>query len=446
MQFTLLKVFSMSTAMNFFLHKSSYGLMLSLCGILLFGGTVFAMDGHDHGKAKDPASAAPDLADMHSHGSHGGAKNQPASDVSTPIKEIALPEGISSAQSMAVDSTGRVWFTEKVGKNLVAYNPEKKEFAIHQLPSSWGKMGFSNIALGPDGDIWFTVTRWIEGAEEPHILGRFSPADGYFTKYAIPHNAIPENLTVDPTGTVWFFASNKNNLYRVDSKTFALKGYPIPTANGNPKNLAVDQKGRIWFVESTANKIGEFIPEQEIFYEHELLTQFANPGKISIDKHGKIWFVEITANRIGMFSPDQKRFDEAIIPTPGSSPVALANDDNGNVWFLEYKGNKVGVFNPETAMFHEFDIPSFGSLPADMAIDQKRSVLWFTQSSTEAKRLGMISINDALAEIKKQKEAPSTPLTEESSDEGTAKWLLLLAAIIAIATAGGWLVRKLRQN
>ena len=428
--------------------KISCGLIL--CAALMGGGAASAQDKHDHGNApasvKDPVNAkdqvnAKDLANVHNHGHTEGHVI-----AATPVKEVALPEGLSSAQSMSIDPSGRLWFTEKVGKKLVMYDPEKKEFATHSLPASWGKMGFSNITLGPDGDVWFTVTRWVEGGEEPHIIGRFSPADGYFTKYAIPHHSVPEELLVDAGGTIWFFAANKNNLYRVDPKTFALKGYPLPTASGSPKSLAADQKGHIWFVESNANKIGRFIPEQEVFNEYDILTPFANPGKISVDKHGKIWFVEVTANRIGMFSPDLKRFNEVIIPTPGSSPVALVNDDNGNVWFLEYKGNKVGVFNPQTAMFHEYDIPNFGSLPADMAIDRKRSQIWFTQSATEAKRLGVISINEALAESNKRNNAPQPPSGEKASDVSGSKWLGLLAAIIAIATLGVWLARKSRKG
>ena len=400
--------------------KTGYGRMLFLCCAIIGGGAAFAMDGQDH--------------------------DQMMSATSTPVKEVALPEGFSSAQSMAIDSTGRVWFTEKVGKKLAVYDPEKKQFAVHSLPDSWGKMGFSNITLSPDGEIWFTVTRWVEGAEEPHILGRFTPADGYFTKYAIPHNSIPEELIVDARGTIWFTASNKNSLYRVDPKTFALKGYPVPTANGNPKSLAADQKGHIWFVESIANKIGEFDPELEVFHEHEVLTQFANLGKLSIDKHGKIWFVEVTANRLGMFSPEQNRFDEAIIPTPGSTPVALASDDNGNIWFLEYKGNKVGMFNPQTAMFHEYDIPSYGSLPADMVLDRKRSLLWFSQSATDAKRLGMLSINEVLAESNKQNNAPQIPSEEKTSNGSLSNWLVSLVVIIGIATLGVGLTRRSRKG
>ncbi|MBI5626616.1 MAG: hypothetical protein HY935_05370 [Nitrosomonadales bacterium] len=431
----------MRTTFSFFLHKTTYGLML--CGTLIGGGAAFAMDGHDHGNTKDPVSAKDMVMSPHDHGSSMG---QIQSATPTPIKEVSLPEGLSSAQSIAIDSTGRLWFAEKVGKKLAMYDPEKKEFATHSLPSSWGKMGVSNITLGPDGEVWFTVTRWVEGTEEPHILGRFSPADGYFTKYALPHNSIPEELIVDAKGTIWFLTSNKNCLYRVDPRTFALKGYPIPTADGSPKSLAADQKGHIWFTESNANKIGEFDPEPGVFHEHEVLTQFANLGKLSIDKNGKIWFVEVTANRLGMFSPGQNRFDEAIIPTPGSSPVALVNDDNGNVWFLEYKANKVGVFNSEKATFHEYDIPSYGSLPADMVIDRKRSLLWFTQSATDAKRLGMLSINEALAESNKQNNAPQTSTGEKTSGVALSKWLAFFVALIGVATLGGWLTRRYRKG
>ena len=417
--------------------------MLFLCGMLIGGGTTFAQGEHDHGNTKDPASAKEMVMSPHDHGS---SKDQVPSATPSPIKEVALPEGLSSAQSMAIDPTGRIWFAEKVGKKLAMYDPEKKEFATYPLPASWGKMGFSNITSSPEGEIWFTVTRWVEGAEEPYLLGRFTPADGYFTKYAIPHNSIPEELIVDAKGTIWFVASNKNSLYRVDPKTFALKGYPIPTANGTPKSLAADQKGHIWFVESNANKIGEFVPEQEVFHEYEVLTQFANLGKLSIDKQGKIWFVEVTANRLGMLSPEQKRFDEAIIPTPGSSPVALVNDDNGNVWFLEYKANKVGVFNPEKATFHEYDIPSYGSLPADLVIDRKRSVLWFSQSATEAKKLGMLPINEVLAENNQQDSAPLSPSASQTPNGGLPKWLVLPIVMVALIAAGGWLTRRSRKS
>ena len=312
------------------------------------------------------------------------------------VKEMALPEGVSSAQSLAIDATGHIWFIEKVGKHLVRFDPASMKFDTFTLPDSWGGMGFSKIALSPDGDIWFSVNRWAKGEDEPRMLGRFSPSDGYFTRYEFSLDAYPEEVLIDAKGVIWFSAANRNSLYRVDPVKFSIKGYAIPSANSYPNSLTVDKEGHIWFVEASANKIGKFIPEREVFYEYEVPTPFANPGKISIDREGRVWFVEMAANRLGVFYPDLRRFDEAIIPTANSAPNALVHDNEGNVWFLEYKGNKVGCFNPESAVFREFDIPNFNSLPGDMVIDRKRSMLWFTQSATEAKRLGSLSISEAL--------------------------------------------------
>ncbi|MFQ5581076.1 MAG: hypothetical protein ACE5F3_00430 [Mariprofundaceae bacterium] len=313
------------------------------------------------------------------------------------IREIALPEGLSSAQSIAVDAAGRVWFSEKIGKKLAVFDPITNEFKTHTLPASWGNVGFSKFALSPDGDIWFTLNRWVEDGKDPHMLGRFTPADGYFTKYNLSIGVLPKEILVDARGMIWFSAYNKNGLYRVNPKNFAIKGYAIPAANSYPSGLASDRNGNIWFSAANANKIGKFVPGKDVFYEYELPTPFANPGAISIDKDGKVWFVESSANRLGLFYPDLQRFDEAIIPTPNSSPNALVHDSSGNVWFLEYRGNKVGIFNPKSAIFREFTIPNFSSLPGDMAIDHKRSILWFTQGSTEAKRLGMLSMDKVLA-------------------------------------------------
>ncbi len=363
----------------------------------------------------------------------------PASLTAGPVREVVLPEGLGSAQSITLDSSGRLWFTEKVGKKLSMYDPEKKEFASYSLPASWGNVGFSQVTAGPDDVLWFTVNRWAEGGDEPYLLGRFEPKEGYFTRLAVPNRAIPQEIMVDARGAIWFFAANKNHLYRIDAKSFALKGYPVPTANGHPRSLAASRDGHIWFVEANTNKIGEFIPDQEQFREYDVLTSFSNPGRLSIDALGRIWFVQVTANRIGVFTPERKRFDEVIVPTPGSAPVALAHDDQGNVWFIEYKGNKVGVFNPQTAVFREFDIPTYGALPSEMVVDRARGRLWFTQSATDAKRLGTLVLAEALQAGFKAETNDAAPTVAAKGERG-GDWVPLGLAILALlAGVGTWL-------
>ena len=113
------------------------------------GGTTFALDEHDHGNAKDPVSTKGLVVDPHDHGKshdHGDTKDQamPAS----PIKEVALPEGLSSAQSMAIDSTGRVWFTEKVEESWPCMTRRKKSL--------------QPTLFLPRGGIWdFQILPWV---------------------------------------------------------------------------------------------------------------------------------------------------------------------------------------------------------------------------------------------------------------------------------------------
>ena len=46
------------------------------------------------------------------------------------IREMALPEALSSAQSITVDAGGRVWFSEKIGNKLAVLDPKNNKFDL----------------------------------------------------------------------------------------------------------------------------------------------------------------------------------------------------------------------------------------------------------------------------------------------------------------------------
>ncbi len=339
-------------------------------------------------------------------GSH--AQDEPAAPM---ILEIEVPDNIGSPNSISVDDDGKVWFAEKVGKNLVGFDPELNEFEIHALPSDWGNVGPSRIALAPDGSIWFTVSRWANSEDVTWYLGQLEPATGTFRRYILVNpnppggedasevHVTPDDLLIDQNGTVWFLSPDDNNVYSFMPETEGLQGYPIPTPNSYPKGIAIASSGAIWFTQANANKIARFVPSTAAFSEYPIPTPFANPETLSVDGMDRVWFVELRTNRLSAFYPEDERFYEASIPTSGGLPNAIEADIQGGIWFLEYLGNKVGVFDPVSAQFKEFVIPTFSSLPSDLAIDDSRDRLWFSQSSTEAKRLGMLSLSKARAHV-----------------------------------------------
>ncbi len=358
-----------------------------------------------------------------------------------PISEFDLPKEISAANSIGVDSSGNVWFAEKIGKNLTMFNRETKVFEVHPLPASWGDVGPSRITFSPRGDIWFSVRRWAESVEQTNILGKFSLADNSYQKYSLSTKAVPEELLVDTGGIVWFLAPDENSLYRFNPETSKLKHYVIPTMNAYPRAISLDKKGDIWFAEANANQLGRFTPATAVFNEYQIPTPFANPGEITIDGEGKIWFVELTANRIGVFYPDRERFDEALLPTPRGMPSAIKADTNGNLWFLEYRGNKVGMFNPVEATFHEYDIPAFNSQPGALAIDHKRGVLWFTESNTEVKKLGRLSFKAALSTKGKSGKAENKYSGVLPAQPGMARSAYLQLPRFTLGVIGIWYLK-----
>ncbi|MDP6692240.1 MAG: hypothetical protein QF384_22315 [Alphaproteobacteria bacterium] len=289
------------------------------------------------------------------------------------------------------------------------FDPEQQVFEAFPLPSDWGNLGPSRLALGPDGGVWFSVRRWADSLDGTWLLGRFDPASSSFRKFNLADSKAagetseeqskvsPEDLLVDRKGIVWFLSPKENKLYSFAPDGAGLRGYPIPTPHSYPKGIAIDGGDTIWFTEANANKIAKFVPARAAFSEYQIPTAFSNPETLTVDGTGRIWFVELRTNRLSVFYPEEERFYEALIPTAGGLPNAIAAGGDGGIWFLEYMGNKVGLFEPVQAEFKEFDIPTFASLPGDMAIDATRRRLWFSETGTEAKRLGMLSMTKARA-------------------------------------------------
>jgi streptogramin lyase len=354
----------------------------------------------------------------------------------TLISEFDLPKEISAANSIIVDTSGNVWFAEKLGKNLTMFNPQTKLFEVYPLPNSWGNIGPSIITFSPQGDIWFSVRRWVESDIKTNILGKFSLSDHRYYRYTLPPRTIPEDLIVAADGLVWFLAPDENRLYKFKPESAELQHYNIPTPNAYARAISLDHKGNIWFAEANANQIASFDPVILKFNEYLIPTRFANPGEITVDKEGRIWFVELTANRIGVFYPEWQRFDEAILPTPRGMPSAIKADKHGNLWFLEYRGGKVGLFKPLEATFKEYNIPAFNSQPGALAIDHTRDILWFSETSTEVKKLGRLDIKAALLAKDQVSDSITNKFATDSSNSNYQALLLFLALLLIIAGSG----------
>ena len=364
------------------------------------------------------------------------------------IEEILMPEGISSPGEVRVDSNGNVWFTEKVGKSIVLYEPEKNSFTAFKIPNSWGNVGPEKFTIAEDGSIWFSVRRWAEDVEPTDFIGRLIPMEQRFERYELKGGHVPEEMVVDKGGVVWFIDVNHNELCSFEPEAKRLEAFTIPTANSYPRGLVIDREGNLWFAEANGNKIARFLVKERRFEEFTIPTPMFNPVAVSIDGDGRVWFAGLSANKIGLFYPERAIFNELIIPTPRGLPNSIGIDRHGNVWFVEYMGNRVGRFNPTTAQIEEFDIPTFNSLPGSVALDNRRDILWFAETSTEAKRLGKVDIkriDSAMAQAEGSQPDVEGSSGVDKSGEDRKGWGTILLGVLFTAIAL-YLVMRTRKK
>ncbi len=143
---------------------------------------------------------------------------------------------------------------------------------IHPHPLGAGTAGtpfstpLGGIVEGPDGYLYVA---------EPsaHRIDRLQASTWQtcsglsctYTPIALPDaSAVPMMLAVGPDGNIWFTDANatKGEVGFIALNTCSASGcnaheYPVPTANGIPWGIASGPDGNIWFTESGTNKIGE---------------------------------------------------------------------------------------------------------------------------------------------------------------------------------------------
>jgi hypothetical protein len=128
------------------------------------------------------------------------------------------------------------------------------------LPTPTGDNGGAgDIAVGPDGNLWFTWVTW-DTAETPGMasqsVGRITPT-GTITRFPISstNGWPPGGIAAGSDGAMWFTQDGANMIGQI-SITGAVTSYPVPTANAAPFDITSGADGNLWFTEVYASRIG----------------------------------------------------------------------------------------------------------------------------------------------------------------------------------------------
>lgn len=241
-----------------------------------------------------------------------------------------IPTGGSYPNSIAIDSQGRVWFSETFGKKLGMVDPGKAvnnttqavtEYELNDI--EFETMGPITIAQDRGKDvIWLTAVDYPKGGD----VVQFDAEKKIFTVFSLPaRTGVPISVAVEEQDKaergknetrLWINDHNTNLFFVFEPSTGSITKYSTspPTSRNDTTTLPywnVMRDGKLWFNEHEGNTIAYFDTKNLTLVEYQIPTRpqvwgnTSNPLKFTIDNKGSVWFTEWTENRIGVLESDK---------------------------------------------------------------------------------------------------------------------------------------------
>src|SRR3989440_6198274 len=243
-------------------------------------------------------------------GSVTGAHSEPslASGISS-VTDYPVPG--SNPWGTAFDSSGRVWVaipgcdlapscpsTTPPGK-LALFDPNTLNWVtVVSLPAGYGQPVF--VAVDHTGKVWFTMP-------VTNAIGMYDPVATTVTQWAVPTvSAGPWGIAIDSNGKIWFTEHYVNQIGSFDPNLQTFHEIATITANSQPYGIVIDSSSNIWFTENpdTVAQIGEYT-SQGVMREYKIRTTSTSgtgltPHLITIGSDGNIWWSEGWVSSIAM--------------------------------------------------------------------------------------------------------------------------------------------------
>jgi streptogramin lyase len=156
-------------------------------------------------------------------------------------------QGASFTYGVAVGVDGNIWFTDTLG-NIGRFVIATQAFTLFSVPAD--TLQPNALTSGPDGNIWYTNI--IGGA-----VGRYNLTSGAKTIFGAPSGgSATQSIVAGPDNAVWVSVID-NRVLRVPITTGVVTITSVAT-QGAPGGITLGNDGNIWFAEGTL--IGRITP------------------------------------------------------------------------------------------------------------------------------------------------------------------------------------------
>jgi streptogramin lyase len=154
----------------------------------------------------------------------------------------ANPQGIASAG-------GLIWFTMEGTNQIGSLNPAAPDIgaSLQRYTIPTANAGATSLALGPDGNLWFTESN-------AHAIGVFNPQTHTFVaNLPVPTDAAhpnpqPQGIIQGPDSNMWFVNPNTNQ-FAIVSPAGVFARFNTRTTPSSPQQMVVGPNNNVFFTE-----------------------------------------------------------------------------------------------------------------------------------------------------------------------------------------------------
>ncbi len=302
------------------------------------------------------------------------------------IVEYEFPEPAAPLYPV-YDGAGSIWISDSSGPRIWQYAIQEQEFTEYAFEGS------TSIALAVDssGRIWFTDV--TEGR-----IGFVDPGTGTYEIIELPSIAprnqpsLPIIIDIAPDDGVWIPVANKNVILRYDQGLDRFETFEMPTEDSGPFAVKVGPDGKVWFTQQTAGQLGYIDPETGRIAEFAPDTPLSVPETITFDADGNLWISEHqTGGGITRFNPILETFVRVQSPDGDALANGAVLDRYRNVWFAQHTVDKLGVYDPHRGSLMEIPLPTEETWVQFTTSDGDGNV-WFVEQKPY--RLGTIMLTE----------------------------------------------------
>jgi virginiamycin B lyase len=267
------------------------------------------------------------------------------------------------------------------------YFGDKNDGEIVGLATSGSMQGISSLSAppqqltaGPASSLWFS--------EEPSSVGSISTAGGTnadLAEYPVPTaTSDTQGIALGPDGNMWFTEVVANQIGVVDPTGTTFHEYPLPTAASNPLSIAAGPDGNLWFAECNNDKIGR-ITTAGVITEFSLPSNRDQATSIIAGPDGNLWFAENATRTIGKITTAGVVTD---FGQTAGNPTAIAIGPDNQLWVAETcSGSPCSIAQVQVATGAITEWTT-GNASAAGIVTGPDEDLWFTENGPNGAVIG----------------------------------------------------------